>query len=213
LQFTKKQADRVICLLSATFQIRKFAHNQFMDTTLLLYIVAGGAIIFFFIGWYLRNINKRELEAEALSVKAEAANSPVIPTVSPEIRRLQLQAYERMIILCDRISLTGMLGRMAPHGLSAATYQAQLVQNIKQEFEYNVSQQLYVSEASWDAIKNLKEQNIYIINQIAALLPADATGLDLGKKIAELLSLDENASLQQIVSNLLNKEARQLMKN
>jgi hypothetical protein len=86
-----------------------------------------------------------------------------------------------------------------------------MIQTVETEFEYNVSQQLYVSTAAWDAVKRLKEQNIFIINQLAVMLPANASAKELAGKITEFLASDENASLQQIVSTLINNEAKMLM--
>ena len=60
-------------------------------------------------------------------------------------------------------------------------FQQMLVQNIKEEFNYNITQQIYVSADAWTALKNLKEQNLLIINQFANVLPPPATGLDLSK--------------------------------
>ena len=125
--------------------------------------------------------------------------------------RLQLQAYERITILCERIGLNNLLGRLPVTQLSAVELQNLIVQSIKTEFEYNISQQLYVSAPAWDGVKNLKEQNIFIVNELASTLPQGATGVDLSKKIVELLSHDEHVSLQTIVATLINNEAKQLM--
>ena len=43
------------------------------------------------------------------------------------------------------------------------------------------------------------------------MLPQQATGLDLGKSVSELLAQEDYVPLQAIVTNLLSKEARQLM--
>jgi hypothetical protein len=116
-----------------------------------------------------------------------------------------------MTILCERIGLNNLLGRLPLNQLSATELQNLMIQSIKTEFEYNVSQQLYVSAATWDGVKNLKEQNIFIINELASTLPQQATAVDLSKKIVQLLSHDEHVSLQNIVSTLINNEAKQLM--
>ncbi len=190
-----------------------------MDMT-WVYLAIGGAIVFFALGWYLKVQGKKELleeqaaeQAAQNAVRQQQTIAPTKPAVSqnPEMIRLQLQAYERLIILVERIGLGNIIGRVAGNELSVSQLQLSLIQNMKQEFEYNVSQQLYVSSTAWDAVKNLKDQNIFIINQLAAILPENAAGIELTKKIAELLSQDENASLQNIVSSLLQKEAKQLM--
>jgi hypothetical protein len=177
------------------------------------YLFGGTLLVFGLLAWYLSNKNKKELMEEAMRQQQAGTvqKNVVRPSQNPEMLRLQLQAYERLIILCDRLDLTNLIGRFQVNQLSATQLQSQLIQTIKTEFEYNVSQQMYVSATAWDAVKNLKEQNIFIINQLAAMLPANANGMDLSKKLVELLAQDENVSLQPIVAGLLNTEARQLM--
>ena len=80
---------------------------------------------------------------------------------------------------------------------------------MKTEYEYNVSQQIYVSEDVWKAIGNLKDQNIYIINQIAATIPSQSSSIELSKGILEYAS-NNNAELSSIVLNALQFEAKKL---
>jgi hypothetical protein len=187
------------------------------------YLFGGAIIVFIALGYYLRVKGKKELleeqrlaALEEQNLRQQQAAAPqqqrkTAPTANPEMLRLQLQAYERMTILCERIGLNNLLGRLPINQLSGIELQNLMIQSIKTEFEYNVSQQLYVSAAAWDGIKNLKEQNIFIINELASTLPQGATGADLSKKILELLSHDEHVSLQNIVATLINNEAKQLM--
>jgi hypothetical protein len=77
--------------------------------------------------------------------------------------------------------------------------------------EYNITQQMYVSPEAWSAIKNLKEQNISIVSQIANLLPETATGFDLNRVLAEFLLNDKKGTLHEIVSEILSYEAKKLM--
>lgn len=193
-----------------------------MDT-IYYYLFGGAIIVFIALGYYLRVKGRKELlEEQRLAaleeqklrqqqVAAPQQQRKTAPAANPEMLRLQLQAYERMTILCERIGLNNLLGRLPINQLSAVELQNLMIQSIKTEFEYNVSQQLYVSAAAWDGIKNLKEQNIFIINELASTLPQGATGADLSKKILELLSHDEHVSLQNIVATLINNEAKQLM--
>ena len=214
-KFTNKSA-----FIAALFAYSISAANTYfccninnMDT-IYIYLFTGGALAFIILAIYLRNKGKKELlEEQQYYQQEQIVQQTVSPAKSsnPEMIRLQLQAYERLTILCERMGLTNLLGRFSINELTAVQLQSSIIQTIKQEFEYNVSQQLYVSAAAWDGIKNLKDQNIFIINQLAAMLPANAYGMDLSKKIVELLSQDENASLQPIVAALINKEAKLLM--
>ena len=126
-------------------------------------------------------------------------------------RQMQLAAYERLILLVDRISLPNLISRLNQPGATAKEMQNLLVQSIKQEYEYNISQQIYVSADAWSAIKNLKEQNILVINQLANTLPPHATGLDLNKFLLEYLMNDKKGALHEVVSEVLSYEAKKLL--
>lgn len=126
---------------------------------------------------------------------------------------LQLQAYERLVLLTERIALPNLISRLNQPGLSAVEMKVILVENIRQEFDYNSTQQLYVSPVSWDAVRNLKEQNIMLVNQVASSLPPNATGPELNKKILEVMMAQSNTGLHEMVAQALNFEAKKLMKS
>jgi hypothetical protein len=86
-----------------------------------------------------------------------------------------------------------------------------LTQTIKQEFDYNLSQQIYVSAAAWDAVRNLKEQNIMIVNQLAAILPDDLNGAEFNKKIIEFVMNQPQGSMHSLVQEALSYEAKKIL--
>jgi heme/copper-type cytochrome/quinol oxidase subunit 2 len=124
---------------------------------------------------------------------------------------MQLQAYERLLILVDRIALPNVITRVNQPTSSAREMQMLLTQNIRSEYDYNITQQIYVTAEAWNAVKNLKEQNLLIINQMANVLPPHATGLDLNKLLLEFLMNDKKGSLHEVVSEVLSYEAKKLM--
>jgi len=126
-------------------------------------------------------------------------------------KSLQLQAYERLTILAERLALKNLVSRITPAGTTAAIYQGVLVESIKQEYDYNLSQQLYVSPQAWQAVTNLKEQNIFIIHQLANTLPQDASGLELCKRILELLDAEPKTSLHTVVLEALRYDAKKIL--
>jgi len=125
--------------------------------------------------------------------------------------QMQLQAYERLILLVDRIALPNLISRVGKTAMGARDMQHLLTQNIREEFEYNITQQIYVSAEAWSSVKNLKEQNMLIVNQLANVLPPNATGLDLNKLLLEFLMNDKKGSLHEVVSEVLSYEAKKLM--
>ncbi len=130
---------------------------------------------------------------------------------NPEGKKLQLLAYERLTMFAERAGLRSMITNAEAHGESAAVMHGVLIQNIKSEYDYNISQQIYVSKEIWQAITKLKDQNIYVINQLAAMLPPQANSLDLSKRILEY-SLAQNAELNMVVLDAIQHEAKQVMK-
>lgn len=146
---------------------------------------------------------------EFATLKKDLGDTPL--KMDPETRRLRLQAYERVTLLVERIGLPNVLSRTAANGLSARQMQGALSGEIKQEYEYNISQQIYISPEIWKAVKNLKEQNIYIINQVGATLPSKATALDLNKQIIDFLINNPKSSMQDMVLEAINYEAKKLM--
>lgn len=127
-------------------------------------------------------------------------------------RPLQLQAYERLVMLAERIAIPNLVSRANVGGMGAREMQLLLLESIKQEYEYNATQQIYVSPVAWSAVKNLKDQNMLIINQVAATLPPESTGLDLNRRLMEFMMSQKKGELHTIVLEALNYEAKKLMK-
>lgn len=177
------------------------SYTQLFIAIVFAALLAGGLGYIF---WKQRKAFKKGPKKEV-----EPPGAPA--TVTSATRQLQLQAYERMMLLTDRIALPNLINRVNQPGLSAREMQSLLTQNIRQEFEHNTTQQIYVSPESWEAVRNFKEQNLLIINQVASFLPAEATGLDLNKSLLELLTQNSKASLQLIVAEALSFEAKKLM--
>lgn len=90
--------------------------------------------------------------------------------------------------------------------------QVVLLENIKQEFEYNTSQQIYVTPVAWEAVRNLRDQNMLVINEVASMLPEEAKAMDLNKRLLEVIMNQNDQALHIIVLNALNFEAKKLMK-
>jgi hypothetical protein len=124
---------------------------------------------------------------------------------------LRLQAYERLVLLCERIALPNLISRVSQPGLSARDMQFLLIESIKQEFEYNATQQIYVSEAAWNAVRSLRDQNLLMINSIAKSLPAEASATELNRRMMEAMMQEEKAAVHTFATNTLNAEAKKLM--
>lgn len=175
--------------------------NQELIWALVIAFVLGGSLAYLF--W------KQRQQAKQPDINRNGQNK-VSNGITP--LQLQLQAYERLILLTERIALPQLITRLRQDGFNAREMQSLLTESIKQEFDHNVTQQIYVSAEAWDAVRNLKEQNIFIINQVASFLPPQATAMDLNKHLLEMISQNPKASLHGVVAEVLSYEAKKAMK-
>ncbi len=122
---------------------------------------------------------------------------------------IRLQAYERLALLLERISPQSLLIRVPPHDLTSSDFHHQLLASVRQEFEHNLSQQIYVSPILWETIRGARENLISIINKSAEEVDRDAPALLLSKKIIENY-IDEENQVILIAMNELKKEIGKL---
>ncbi len=127
-------------------------------------------------------------------------------------RPLQLQAYERLVLLAERIAIPNLVSRTNQPGLSAREMQLILLESIKQECDYNSTQQIYVSPIAWEAIRNLKDQNMLIINQVASALPPEASSTELSRQLLDFVITQKKGALHNIVLEAINFEAKKIVK-
>jgi len=136
--------------------------------------------------------------------------------VDKDTKILKLQAYERLILLANRIALPHLISRLQQEGksnasLSATDQQLLLVATIKEEFEHNVTQQLYVSKTAWNTVTNFKEKNILLIHQAAVTLPVGAGAGELNRLLISFLANDVSGDMHQFVSEVLSLEVKQIL--
>lgn len=123
---------------------------------------------------------------------------------------LQLQAYERLTLFVERTRLKNLIMQMPSVGLSAREMQAGMIETIRAEFDHNITQQIYIHPEVWKAIINLKEQNIYILNQLGSVLPPVATSLDYSKTILQYLE-NHQSDLSSVVLDAIQFEVKKLI--
>lgn len=83
---------------------------------------------------------------------------------------LRLQACERLILFCERISIPNLVSRLRTEGASVNDLRMAMIIAIQQEFEHNITQQLYVSENLWNIIILARNNTADIVNMVAQKL-------------------------------------------
>lgn len=125
-----------------------------------------------------------------------------------DITPLRLQAYERLTVFLERISLSSLTGRVYHQSLTVREFHLELLSNIRSEFEHNVSQQIYVSQEVWNSVCNAREEIVKIINAAGSSIDPNAKGSELSKIIFENLMKEENSPAQKAI-DFIKKEVNQ----
>ena len=127
--------------------------------------------------------------------------------------QLTMQAYERLVTFIERSGFPALVSRLPAGNLDAMQLSEVFKEAIRTEFEHNLSQQIYVSEGAWQAICDMKDQQLFILTQLSQTLPANASGNDLNNAIQDFLQADTNASIQPLVLDVVKIEAKKVLSN
>lgn len=168
--------------------------------TLVAVLAIGGSITVAFAWYLIRNEVQKYFSLKSFEARKEE-RIHLLP--------LRLQAHERMIVFIERINPANLLVRLHQQGISAKELQAVILTEIRTEYQHNVTQQLYVSSANWNVLRKLKEDTIAMFNNAVAGLPADASGIDLSRKVLEhMAAIAENP--YDLSLELIQKDIHQL---
>lgn len=109
------------------------------------------------------------------------------------ITPIRLQAYERMVLMLERLAPNSLIIRTQRPNMTNQDLQGALLKNIRSEFEHNMAHQLYISDKAWELIKSAKENLIKIVNQNAISMKPDGPAIQLSKTILEkMLETDKD---------------------
>ena len=144
---------------------------------------------------------KKEERLKLIDKKVQN-NQTIIP--------LKLQALERMIILLERMKPNNMVLRFYKPGMNVQYLQTELIRNLRQEMEHNVSQQLYIDSGTWKLILLAKEDVVQMIHTTAAKIDNNDSGEKLSTALIEYYhSLDHTVISEAI--EMVKKELRILL--
>lgn len=139
-------------------------------------ILVPASVVLYAVFLLVRAFIQKEIDLKKLEVRGRS-----IETVLP----IRLQAYERMTLFLDRMAPQNLLVRLNTSSMSAKEFHQLLLGEIRNEYNHNASQQIYMSPEVWEMIKNAREDLIVTINDAASAMTDDAGSLQLSKKILE----------------------------
>jgi hypothetical protein len=134
---------------------------------------------------------KKSFDEKHLALKTQN-QSVALPT--------RLQAYERMCLLLERITPNNLLLRLGGQAASVLEFQQMLLSDLREEFNHNLSQQVYISHEGFERVRKAQQEIITLVNQAAGEVPADAAPIELSKKIFEkIIQQNQNPTQEALV--------------
>lgn len=125
---------------------------------------------------------------------------------------LRLQAYERMVIYLERIHPNQLIQRVKEPGMNVAMFRDAMVETIRQEYEYNLAQQIFISNDRWALLSEVKEQQIALIHQLASALPQDLSATELAKALLNYtFEIEKGKFPTEIAIRYLKDEIREVL--
>ena len=149
-----------------------------MEFTLTLIIIATiltcGLIFFLF------HLLDKKLNLLMEKITQEKQQQPV---ANNQLFTFKIQAYERILLYTERIELEGLVMRVFLPDMTVQQLQGALLRTIREEFEHNTTQQLYVTELTWECAKAARTLILTIIAQAYQELPPSDNGMQLAQAL------------------------------
>ena len=98
--------------------------------------------------------------------------------------------------------------RLSNPNFKGVEFQRLIVKEIREEFNHNLSQQIYISEESWTLVNKAVEDTISLVNQAGSSLNEDAKAMDLTKAVFGEILQNGSDSIA-IAQSSLKKEISQ----
>lgn len=171
--------------------------NQIFE--ILKYTLPSIIVLFtayFLIKTFLENENKKKMLE--MKMNNQSNNQRFITPI-------RLQAYERIVLFLERISPNSLLLRVSEPNMNVAQLQTAMIVAIREEYEHNLSQQLYISAQAWQIVKNAKDDLINVINNASGNLDKNANSAELAKVIFELIASVEKLPVEVAIELVKNE--------
>jgi hypothetical protein len=166
----------------------------------LVKIIIPAILVLYAVFLIVKSFLNKEFESKVLELRMKNTE-----TVLP----IRLQAYERMCLFLERISPNNLVLRLNDSGYTVREFQQVLLNDIRQEYNHNLSQQVYMSDESWNLTKKAMEEIVVVINTAAGNLDGEGSSLDLSKMIFEQM-MGKNSDPVSAALTHMKDEIRQI---
>jgi len=172
-----------------------------MEPFTLLLIAVLPSVVVFLTAFYLIRQFLQARQGERMADQRKDDRRHTLP--------LRLQAYERLVLFLERIAPGGLVLRVHKSNMTARMLHAELTATIREEYEHNVTQQVYISDKAWARVKQAKEETIRLVNIAYEGCPDQAPGTELSQRVFETASRLSHMPSQEAVL-VLKEEVRRL---
>jgi hypothetical protein len=128
---------------------------------MLATMALAGGVMYLLVKRYFDNEQKERLLQMKIDERRET-----LKVVTP----IRLQAYERMALFLERISPDSLVLRCYQPGMDLKLLQGVMTKNIRDEWEHNLSQQVYLAPGTWARIREAKDEMVNLVNSSAVTL-------------------------------------------
>ena len=175
-----------------------------MNTTELIFdllkIILPSGLLLLGMYFLVKKYVDRDYKLRLLELRMKNAD-----TITP----IRLQAYERMTLFLERITPSNLLIRVSGSGQTATDYHRMLINDIRNEYNHNLSQQIYMTEQTWEKIQSAKENVVTLINRSYHEMPDKSKGTDLAKRVLETIIAQETDPTEQAI-RLMKREINEV---
>ena len=152
---------------------------------ILKIVLPAGLVIY---GMYIivASFLKNERDSKLIALKTKNTE-----TILP----IRLQAGERLCLLLERVRPNNLIRRVNTGNYTAQELHRLLVEEVRDEFNHNLSQQVYFSAETWDSVQDAIEQVITLSNHAKQDLGEGAVRMDQNKSIFQLFQNGQSDSV------------------
>tara|TARA_B100000795_G_scaffold269708_1_gene260021 strand:- start:676 stop:1197 length:522 start_codon:yes stop_codon:yes gene_type:complete len=101
---------------------------------------------------------------------------------------VRMQAYERMILLLERLDPVKAVNRVIQPGMTSRELQKKVIADLRNEFDHNITQQLYVSKTAWLEVKKAKDESMKILAITMSRTPDHGDAMGYTKMLIQVLA-------------------------
>ncbi|MDG1261993.1 MAG: hypothetical protein P8H59_05375 [Flavobacteriales bacterium] len=176
-----------------------------MDTVLdFIFPLIPALLVFVTAYIFFNNMRKDQRDFQTAQIKIELLKQSL---------PLQLKAYERLTIMLERITPSNLVMRINRGSMNGSQLQLELLKAIREEYEHNISMQVYVSDGAWEMTRIAKEETLQLIKIAATKVGPEGSSMQLSKEIFDLENKTGNSAIKQAIKALRNEARGKMMQS